>query len=390
MERAKTIFSQLFEFIPKRQFRRCVERYSGNYRVKNFSCWNQFVCMCFAQLTERDSLRSVEVCLRSMHEKLLLLGFNEKVSRSTLADANEKRDYRIYRDFCQILIKQARELYSEEFFLKELETVVYVLDSTIISLCLSLFPWASFGQHSRAQVKVHALLDLRGPIPSFIAITSAKYPDCAMLDNIVIEPGAFYAMDKAYVDFQRLDNINKARGYFVVLAKRNLKIRRISSNAADKSSGVSSDQVIRLCGRVASAKYQQQLRRIRFYDQDSERYFVFLTNNFNIDAFTITEIYKARWQIEIFFKWIKQNLKIKKFLGNSVNAVQTQVWIAISTYLIIAIVKKRLNLQQPLYKILQVLSVALFEQKPISTAFFDVPIPEKTDFEDKQLDLFKC
>jgi len=368
METSKTVFSQLLDFVPKRQFRRCVERYNGDHRVRTFSCWDQFLCMAFAKLTYRESLRDIEICLRNRTEQLYRIGLRGNVSRSTLADANESRDSRIYADLCQLLIQQARTLYADEKFIKELDEVVYILDSTYISLCLSLFPWAKFSPY-KAAVKVHTLLDLRGAIPAFIAISRAKYRDNEMLDNILIEPGAFYVMDKAYIDFARLYNIDQARAYFVTRSKKNLRFRRQYSRPVDKESGVRADQTIKLVGRVASGKYPNQLRRIRYFNEQNKIRLTFLTNNFNLSAETIADLYKARWQIEVFFKWIKQNLRITSFYGTSFNAVRTQIWIAISTYLLVAIVKKQLNIKTPLYQILQFLSLSLFDETPILRAF---------------------
>jgi len=388
MASRKIVFSQLLDHIPKRFFRRCVERYDGNHNVRSFSCWDQLVCMIFAQLTNRDSLRAIETSLNGFRQKYHLIGLRGNVARSNLADANERRDCRIYSTLCQYLMVEARELYSGERFLTELDEVIYVLDSTQISLCLSLFPWASFGVLPKGLVKVHTLLDLRGPIPSFIAITSAKYPDCKIIDRIQIEPGAFYAMDKAYVDFYRLNNINRARAYFVTRAKKNIKFQRVLSRSVDKSTGLRSDQTVRLVGQVAARKYSDDIRKITYRDNESKERFVFITNNFTVDAFTITQIYKARWQIEIFFKWIKQNLRIKSFYGNSLNAVQTQIWIAISTYLLVAIVKKRLAIKTPLYQMLHFFSVSLFEQIPIIQGLSTINIAETDDDPHKQLDLF--
>jgi hypothetical protein len=376
----KTIFAQLLEHLPKREFRRCVARYRGEKGVKSFSCWDQLLTMLFAQLTYRDSLRDIEICLRSMEEKLYRVGLRSRVSRSTLADANESRSSRVYADFCRVLMRKAHKLYLNDPFEKLLGEVVYVLDSTYISLCLSLFPWAKLGGQ-QAEVKIHSLLDLRGSIPSFIAITGSKYRDNHMLDSILIEPGAFYIMDRAYLDCARLSKINRSRGYFVVRPKKGIFFQRIYSRSVDKNIGLRSDQTVRFLGKVSRAKYSDQLRLIRYVDLKKQKRLAFLTNNFSLPAFTICQLYKERWQIEVFFKWIKQNLRIKTFYGNSLNAVETQIWIAISSYLLVAIVKKSLKIDAPLYRILQFLSVSLFEEKPIFQAFYaleqqiDAPIP---------------
>lgn len=386
MSRTRTVFSQLLDFIPKRDFRRCVDEYDGNYGVRSFTCWDQFLCMSFAQLTSRESLRDIEVCLRGMSSKLYRCGFRGKISKSTLADANEKRDSRIYRDFCLVLIERARKLYCNDKFLEQLDEVVYVLDSTYISLCLSLAPWAAIGAHPKGVIKVHTLLDLRGSIPSFIAISSGKYPDNLMLDQIIIEPGAFYVMDKAYIDFARLYRINQQRAYFVTRSKANVAFKRQYSRTVNKEVGLRCDQVVKLSGRIASKKYIDQIRRIRFATE--EKTLTFLTNNFDADAYTITELYKARWNIEVFFKWIKQHLRITKFYGNSLNAIETQIWIAVATYLMIAIAKKELNSKIPLYTILQFLSLLLFEEMPILQAFQKQYYINNEKMEYKQLKLF--
>ena len=388
MPQQKIVFAQLLEFIPKRYFRRCVDRYRGNHNVRTFTCWEQLVCMMFAQLTGRESLRAIETSLRGLRRKHHLVGVRGRISRSSLADANERRDSRIYADLCQRLMSEARELYSDERFLTELDEVIYVVDSTQMTLCLSLFPWSHFGAASTGFVKVHSVLDLSGAIPTFVAITSAKYPDCKMLDHIPIEPGAFYVMDKAYVDFQRLNNINRAGAYFVSRAKRNLNLKRVSSNAIDKSTGLRCDQVVRLAGQVASRKYSDNIRKISYYDKESERRFCFITNNFQLDPIIIPQLYKSRWQIEIFFKWIKQNLKIKTFYGNSLNAVETQIWIAIATYLLVAIAKKRLAIKTPLYQLIHFFSASLFEKIPIIQGVSEIQDMKNTQQQHNQLDLF--
>jgi hypothetical protein len=365
----KIVFAQLLEFLPRRQFRRCVAKYQGNYRVKNFTCWEQFVCMCFAQLTWRDSLRDIELCMRTMQSKLSLMGFNSKVSRNTLSKANERRSSKIYKDFCTILMKQARELYATEKFCIELDKAAYVLDSTYISLCLSMFPWGQMGRHNKAILKVHTLLDLRGSIPSFTYISKGNYPDNKMLDLIRIEPGAFYVMDKAYVDFARLSKINQEKGYFVVRFKKHMNFKRSSSRKANIKNGILVDQSGALGGKKTRKKYPDQIRRIVFYDKEANKEIIFITNKFLLEPCTIAKLYKQRWQIEIFFKWIKQNLRIKKFYGLSQNAVETQIWIAIATYLMIAIAKKQLRIKTPMYQILHFLSISLFEHTPLLQAF---------------------
>jgi len=324
--------------------------------------------MAFAQLTYRESLRDIEACLAAMQQKLYHMGFRSKISRSTLAYANETRDWRIYADLAQILIAIARDLYSDEDFGIELKETVYALDSTTIDLCLSLFPWALFRKHKGA-IKLHTLMSLRGNIPCFISITDGKTHDVNILDELILEPGSFYIMDRGYIDFSRLFLINKASAFFVTKAKSNFKSRRRYSHPVDKSTGLRSDQTVVLTGENTSKEYLEPLRRIRFYDAEEKKYYVFLTNNFSLPAFTITQLYKARWQIELFFKWIKQHLRIKSFYGTSLNAVKTQIWIAISVYVLIAIMKKRLQLDQSLYTILQVLSLSLFERMPILQVF---------------------
>jgi len=365
---SKIIFSQLLDFVPKREFRRCVERYKGNKGVKSFSCWEQFVCMFFAQMTYREGLRDIEICLRSMQSKLYHIGIGSIVSKSTLADANESRDSRIYQNFCKVLIKEAKELYSDDKFTEELNEAVYVLDSTYISLCLSLFPWSQIGKQNYGGIKVHTVLDLRGSIPTVISITKGAHPDNKVLDEIRIEPGAIYVMDKAYVDFKRLYNINKGKGYFVVRFKKNVNFQRTSSSYADINVGVISDQTGILARKETNKKYPDKIRKIVFHDKERNKTIIFLTNNFFLEARLIALLYKKRWQVEIFFKWIKQNLRIKKFYGTSQNAVETQIWIAISTYLIVAIAKKKLKIKAPLYQIIHLLSISLFENNDIYQA----------------------
>jgi transposase len=344
MEPGKLVFAQLMDFLPRHDFNTCVQRYGGDRRPRGFSCRDQFLCLAFAQLTFRESLRDIETCLRSFQPKLYHAGFRGNVSRSTLADANRVHDWRIFADFAQVLIGRARKLYADEPMGVELEQTVYALDSTIIDLCLSLFPWARFRRRKGA-VKLHTLLDLRGNIPAFVRITHGKTHDVTVLDLVPIEPGSFYVMDRGYVDFGRLHRLTICSAFFVTRAKRGLDYTRRSRRRVDKSTGLRSDQTIVLAGPKTSRRYPDPLRRISFYDAENDRRFVFLTNNFTLPALTIAKIYKCRWQVELFFKWIKQNLHIKSFYGTSENAVKTQVWIAISVYVLVAIVKKELGVE---------------------------------------------
>jgi hypothetical protein len=355
------VFTQVMDFMPLKTFQRCVERYQGNFSVKNFSCLDQFRIMAFAQLTYRESLRDIEACLRAQNNKLYHMGIRSKVSRSTLAEANEMRDWRIYADFAHHLISIARKLYQKEPLAVELKNTVYALDATTIDLCLSIFPWAHF-RETRGAVRLHTLLDLRGNIPSFICISDGKLHEVNVLDIIPLEAGAFYIMDRGFLDFSRLHAITRASAFFVIRAKSNLKSCRLYSHPVDKSTGVVCDQSIILTVSKSAGDYPDKLRRVRYYDAETDKNLVFLTNNFLLPAITIAQLYKQRWQVELFFKWIKQHLRIKSFYGTSENAVKTQIWIAISVYLIVAIIKKRLNIQDSLYIILQVLSVSLFER----------------------------
>lgn len=340
MYTGRLVFSQLMDFLPKHQFHRCVNRYNGNRYMKSFSCLDQFLCMAFAQLCYRESLRDIESCLRAMQNKLYHLGIRAKISRSTLADANEKRDWRIYADFAHILINTARELYSGDDFGVELDETVYALDSSTIDLCLSLFPWARF-RKAKGAIKLHTLLDLRGSIPSFISITDGKVHDVNVLDKLIPEPGSIYVMDRAYLDFERLYLLDQYMAFFVIRSKINTKMRRLYSHKIDKSTGLRCDQTIVLTGVRSAKYYPDKLRRVKFFDDERSRSFSFLSNNFIVPALAIAELYKCRWKIEIFFKWIKQNLRIKAFYGTSENAVKTQIWIAISVYVLVAIVKKQ-------------------------------------------------
>jgi len=364
----RTVFSQLMDFLPKYDFTRCVDRYRGNHRVRFFSCLDQYRCMAFAQLTYRESLRDIECCLRAMREKLYHMGIRGKISRSTLADANGKRDWRIYCDFAQVLIHIARKLYDDDDFGLELEETVYALDASTIDLCLSLFPWARF-RKTKGAIKLHTLLDLRGNVPAFITITDGKVHDVNILDELIPELGAIYVMDRGYLDFAPLYAINQTPAFFVVRSKRNTKFRRIYSRLIDKSTGLRCDQTVAFTGFYSKKDYPEKLRRIKFFDSEKKKTLNFLTNNFTLPALTIAELYRYRWQIELFFKWIKEHLRIKAFYGTSMNAVKTQIWIAISVYVLVAIVKKRLNLEQSLYTILQILSVTLFEKMPILQVF---------------------
>ena len=365
MGTGKAIFSQLTDLIHPEQFRRCVQRYDGDHRVHNFSCWDQFLALTFAQLTYRDSLADIEVCLRSRRDQLYRLGFRSTVAHSTLADANRERDWRIYADLAQSLITRARRLYADEPIGVELEQTVYALDSTTIDLCLSLFPWARF-RATKAAIKLHTLLDLRGPIPTMISISDGKQAAVRVLDELLPEPGAFYVMDRGYVDFQWLYRFVLAGAFFVTRTKAGVRLNRLASLPVDKSTGVRSDQVVWLRTPQSAAHYPDRLRRVSYKDPESGQGLVFLTNNFDLPAGTIAQLYKCRWQVELFFKWIKQNLRIKHFFGTSENAVKTQVWIAVSVYVIAAIIHKQLGLEMSLSQLLQILSVNVFEQVPLA------------------------
>lgn len=368
------VLAQLIEFLPRREFNACVARYRGDYRQRSFSCRDQFLAMAFAQLTFRESLRDIATCLEAVGPKLYHAGFRSPVSRSTLADANRVHDWRIYADFAQVLIRRARRLYASEPLGMELKQTVYALDSTTIDLCLSLFPWAKF-RRKKGAVKLHTLLDLRGSIPCFIHISHGKMHDVNVLDLLPIEPGAFYVMDRGYVDFQRLYRFTQGSAFFVTRGKRNLDCTRRERHAVDKTTGLRSDQTIVLAGLKSSRLYPDPIRRIAFYDTEHERRLVFLTNNFTLPALTVARLYKSRWQVELFFKWIKQHLRIKAFYGTSDNAVKTQVWIASSVYVLVAIVKKELGIERSLYEILQILSVILFEKTSIFTALSELTAP---------------
>src|SRR5579864_8601938 len=367
MNAGRTIFAQLMDHLPAYEFQKCVARYDGDYKFRGFSCRDQFLALAFAQLTYRESLRDIEACLRAVSGKLYHMGFRGKVSRSTLADANETHDWRIYADFAQVLIHIARPMYASESLGFDLDNTVYALDSSTIDLCLSVFPWARFRSRKGA-VKMHPLLDLRGPIPTFIEVSDGKTADVKILDSIVPEPNAFYVMDRAYVDFERLHVFHVAGAFFVTRTKKGIRLRRRYSHPIDASTGVRSDQTVVLDSVSARTNYPDTLRRIHYYDAEQDRHIRFLTNNFDLPALTICLLYKSRWQVELFFKWIKQHLRIKVFYGTSENAVKTQIWIAVSVYVLVAIVRKRLGLEASLYQILQILSLSLFEKMPILQA----------------------
>ncbi len=364
MNAGRIVFSQLMDFLPLHAFRSCVRRYRGDYRLRTFFCLDQFYCMAFAQLTYRESLRDIVTCLRSFHSKLYHAGIRGTVSRTTLADANETRDWRIYADFAHVLIRTARAMYAREEFGVSLEQVAYVFDSTTIDLCLSLFPWAHFRRHKGA-VKLHTLLDLRGTIPCFVHITDGKTADVTTLDELPLEPGAIYVMDRGYIDFARLYIFTRSLSSFIVRGKRNHDYTRRSYRPVNRSTGLRSDHTIALRGPKSSRLYPEPLRRITFFDEANNQRIILLTNNFALPALTIAQLYKCRWDVEIFFKWIKQHLRIKAFYGTSENAVKTQVWIAISVYLLVAIIKKQLHIDRSLAEILQILSLSLFEKEPI-------------------------
>jgi len=387
MHVGRIVFAQLMDHLPPYEFHKCVERYRGNYKFRSFSCLDQFLCLAFAQLTFRESLRDIEACLRSVENKLYHMGFRGKVSRSTLADANEAHDWRIYADFAQVLIHIARPMYANESLGFDLDNTVYALDSTTIDLCLSVFPWARF-RARKAAIKLHTLLDLRGPIPTFIEVSEGRLHDVKMLDLIVPEPGSFYVMDRAYVDFERLNVFHNGGAFFVTRTKRGVLLRRRYSHPIDPATGLRSDQTVVLASAASRRHYPDPLRRIHYHDAEQDRSLRFITNNFDLPALTICLLYKSRWQVELFFKWIKQHLRIKAFYGYSENAVKTQIWIAVSVYVLVAILKKRLALEASLHEILQVRSVTLFEQVPILQAFHDVESQEESPTISNQLTLW--
>jgi hypothetical protein len=387
MYTGKLVFSQVMDYMPLHTFRRCITRYRGNNNVRSFNCLDQYLCMAFAQLTYRESLRDIEACLRAQQQKLYHIGIRGTVARSNLADANEHRDWRIYADFAHSLIITARTLYSNEPFGIDLEQTVYALDATTIDLCLSMFPWATFRQ-TKAAIKLHTLLDLRGNIPTIISISDGKEHDVNILDYLPIEPGAFYIMDRGYLDYARLHGISKAAGFFVTRLKSNSKCRRIYSHHIDRSTGLRYDQTIMLTGFYPLKDYPEKLRRVKYYDAVTEKTLVFLTNNFSLPALTIAQLYRCRWQVELFFKWIKQNLRIKNFYGTSENAVKTQIWIAVSVYILVAILKKQLNIPASLYTILQILSVSIFERTPLLQLLTETIIQLGISDSENQLNLF--
>jgi len=387
MYTGRIVFSQLMDFLPLHKFRKCVRKYRGDYKVRSFSCLDQYLCMAFAQLTFRDSLRDIEACLRAVGNKLYHMGIRGNIARNSLAHANETRDWRIYADFAQVLISIARPLYVNDDFGVELKETVYALDSSTIDLCLSIFPWAKY-QKQKGAVKLHTLLDLRGPIPSFIWITDGKVGDVPILDLLIVEPGAFYIMDRGYIDFSRLCSLSQSQGFFIVRARDNMQFRRLYSHPVDRNSGLRCDQTIVLTGKFTPRYYPDKLRRIHYVDSEREQAIVALTNNFLLPPLVVAQLYKCRWQIELFFKWIKQHLRIKAFYGTSENAVKSQIWIAISVYVLVAIVKKKLHLEQSLYTILQILSLTCFEKAPIHQILSESPSEWIPDESRNQLQLF--
>jgi hypothetical protein len=388
MNIGKTIFSQIMSFIPKYEFDKRVIKYNGNYRIRQFSCWDQFLSMSFAQLSYRQSLRDIEACLNAQPNKLYHMGIKGHVSRTNLANANQKRDWRIYAEFAQVLISQARKLYQDDpEFIVDLDSTIYALDSTTIDLCLSLFPWAKFRKNKGA-VKLHTLLDIQGSIPVFIEITRGLVHDVNILDVLIPEPGSFYVMDRGYLDFERLYRIKENLGYFIIRAKKNMKFQRTESREVDKSTGLGCDQLIRLSGFTTRKSYPDKLRRVKYHDRETDKILVFLTNNFDIPALTVAELYRNRWRVELFFKWIKQHLRIKAFFGTSPNAVKTQIWIAISIYVMIAMIRKMEKIELNLYTILQIFSVSLFEKVPIYQLLTNIDCNIQEGISSKQLKLF--
>jgi hypothetical protein len=387
MNRGKLVFAQLMQHLPLTTFRRCVTRYRGTFKVKSFSCLDQFLCMAFAQLTFRESLRDIEVCLRAQSSKLYHLGIRSAVARNTLANANAVRDWRIYADFAQSLIGIARPLYAQESFGVDLQETVYALDTTTIDLCLSVFPWAVF-RTAKAAIKLHTLLDLRGNIPTFIHISDGKVHEVNILDQLLPEPGAFYIMDRGFLDFERLYRFHDAGSFFVTRGKSNLQVQRRYSHPVDRTTGLICDQSVVLTGFYSHQGFEAPLRRIRFKNPETAKTLIFLTNNFVLPAFTITELYRCRWQVELFFKWIKQHLRIKAFFGTSENAVRSQIWIAVSAYVLVAIVKKRLQLSASSYEILQILSLTMFEKIPLDQLLAQTMSDEIQRVSDNQLILF--
>jgi hypothetical protein len=387
MYTGRLIFSQVMDYMPIHTFRRCVQRYRGNRKIKHFTCLDQYLCMAFAQLTYRESLRDIETCLRAQRSKRYHMGIRSTISRNTLSNANKLRDWRIYAEFAQTLINTARQLYADEDFGVDLDQTVYALDSTTIDLCLSVFPWARF-RHTKSAIKLHTLLDLRGSIPSFIHISEGKFHDVNVLDLLLPEPGVFYIMDRGYPDFERLSTLSRCAAFYVIRAKSNLQFRRLYSHPVDKSTGLRCDQTIVLTGFYTHKRYPEKLRRIKYYDTDTDRTLLFLTNNFTLPARTIAQLYRCRWQVELFFKWIKQHLRIKSFYGTTENAVKTQIWIAVSVYVLVAIIKKRLHIDATLYTILQILSVAIFERSPLLQVLTKTDYTAVSSISYNQLNLF--
>ncbi len=388
MYAGRIVFAQLIDHLPLHTLRRCVARYRGHYKVKSFSCLDQYLCMAFAQLTYRESLRDIEACLRAQQAKLYHMGIRGAVSRNTLANANEKRDWRIHADFAQTLIATARRLYVDDSFGVDLADTVYALDATTIDLCLTLFPWAPF-QRSKAAIKLHTLLDLRGNIPAFIHITDARWHDSWVLDQLTPGAGAFYIMDRGYIDFARLYRLTQAAAFFVVRGRANFRFRRLYSRPIDKTAGLICDQTVVVSGVHTATGYPDKLRRIKYRDPETGKVLVLLTNNFTLPPLTVAQLYKCRWQVELFFKWIKQHLRIKRFFGTTENAVKTQVWIAISVYVLVAIIKKRLDIDASLYTILQVLSVTVFEKTPLTQLLSEAERTDNSHLMHNQLNLFE-
>ncbi len=389
MNSGQTVLRQLLQYLPRHDFNLCVRRYRGDYRARSFSTFDQFLCLAYAQMSGRESLRDIETCLNSHREKLYHVGFRGSVSRSTLADANERRDWRIFQDFGQALIRVAQQLYRDEPFALELDQPLYAFDSTTIDPCLSLFPWAEF-RRTKAAVKMHTLIDLRGTIPTYVTVTTGKVHEVRMLDALPVAEDAIYTMDRAYIDFARLHTLHQQGAFFVVRAKDNLRFKRLYSAPKDKETGIRADQTIALVTYKSKNDYPEKLRRVSYVDKERDKRLVFLTNNFTIPALTVAEIYKQRWQVELFFKWVKQHLRIKSFYGTSINAVKSQIWVALSIYLLVVIAKKKLNLPCQLYTFLQILEVNLFEKKPISSLVADALKQISDSQDDNQLNLFNC
>jgi len=387
MNTQPSVFAQIMSFLPLDEFRKCVRRYQGDYRVRRFSCLDQFFCLAFAQLTYRESLRDIVSCLQTMRSRLYHMGIRGRVSRNNLAHADETRDWRIFADFAGVLIAEARRLYGDEDIGLELQNAVYAFDSTTINVCLSLFPWARF-QKRQGAIKLHTLLDLRGSIPSFIQMTDGLIHDVRVLDDLPIEPAAFYILDRGYLDFSRLYTLDQNQAFFVIRSKSRIRTRRLYSRPVDRTTDLISDQTIALAKPKAHLDYPEHLRRVRFYDRENGRRLTFLTNNFVLPALTIAMLYKLRWQVELFFRWIKQNLRIKSFYGTSVNAVKTQIWVAITIYTLVAIIKKRLRLELPLYSFLQILSVTAFEKTTLNQLLTDSDDQENQTYDPNQLVLF--